>query len=40
MTQKIPPETIDVRILVIDATTPASRLPSDGALATCATRFR
>ena len=34
--QPMPPETIEKRRLVSCATTPASRLPSDGVLATCA----
>src|SRR5947207_279811 len=35
-TQAIPPETIEKRRLVSDASAPASRLPSRGALVTCA----
>ena len=35
ITQRNPPDTIEKRRLVSDATTPASTLPSVGALATC-----
>ena len=36
MIDRKPPETTEKRMLVSEATAPASTLPSEGALATCA----